>query len=418
MKVERLIVEITTSCNFSCFFCPVHSSEYNNNSKIMSFSSFKRLVNLYAHIKSLVFSGFGEPLLNPEILDMVQFAKKQMASSSVIAIQTNGALLSEAYAVKLVEAGVGKFCISIDTFKDSPGHSGEYALNALGVLKNLKKTKDFLIGIETVITKDNIEELPDLINRVFSYNIDFVLISHLIPYSKDIALKVLYDTNNIDSVNIYNKWLNVLYEKGYTIEDWFDIAKKMAGEGVEYNEEVYKLYKGMYDEAQSYGLTLNLTKLVKIDDVTIKRTEEVLNDIRKICEAKGVYYKIPGVHPKSKRSCEFIEEKCLFVSVDGEVTPCYFLWHSFSCYIAQLKKSVKRLSFGNVNEVSPVEICESSNYKKFREAVLKYEFPYCYDCNFALCDLMELKNFVHDCYSNEIPCGACLWCGGLFYCMI
>lgn len=417
-KPKRLVVEISTKCNFSCNFCPLQSSEYKNNSNFMPFSIFKNLESLLPYLDSLVISGFGEPLLNPQLIDIVKFAKKGLPENSKLAIQTNGMLLTEDNAKKLIHSGINKFCISIDTLKDSYGHRYDFVTKALEILHNLRISKYFRYGVETVIIRDNLNEIVELINRVLKYGIDFTIISHLIPYSPEMTSKVLYDTNNVDSVKIFDKWLQILQKRGYKIEDWLDIAKKMAGEGIDFNEEVYELYKGMYDDALKQGLSLNLPKLMQIDRDSIKEVEEVLSNVKRICSEKGVEIKIPGIYPKAKRRCEFVEENCMFVSVDGEVSPCYFLWHAFKCYIAQLKKSVKKFSFGNININDPIEIYNQDNYKKFRNSVLKYEFPYCYDCNFALCDLMELEDFMYDCYSNEIPCGACLWCGELFYCMI
>lgn len=379
---------------------------------------FEKLKSLFPYLESLVFSGFGEPLLNREIFHMIKLAKALLPKNATLAVQSNGSLIDEDMALELITGGINKFCISIDTLTDSYGHCYQSAINALEVLKRLKKKFNMVFGIEMVITKDNLAEIVSLINNILKYNIDFIIISHLIPYSLEMASKVLYDTNNAESVKIFDKWHQTLQKKGYKTDDWFDIAKKMAGEGVEFNEEVYNLYKGMYDDASKRGLTLNLPRLMQIDTDCIKQVEKVLSKVKKICFENDIEYKIPRTHPESKRSCEFIEQSCMFVSVDGEVSPCYFLWHNFKCYIAQLKKSVKKFSFGNININDPIEIYNQENYKKFHNQVLKYEFPYCYDCNFALCNLMELEDFMYDCYSNEIPCGACLWCGELFYCMI
>lgn len=416
---KKLIVEISTNCNFSCLMCPLQSEEFKQKSTFMSFDLFKKLEEVLQFIKTIVFSGFGEPLMNPDLIKMVEFARCRMPSDAILAIQTNGALLSKEVAEDLISAGMNKFCISVDTVKNSNlGHLSINAIDSLRLLSGFKDKYKILLGVETVITKDNEDELITLVEKLSQFNIDFLVLSHLIPYSQEMASKVSYDTNNKKSISIFKNWKYRLEEKGYSLNDWLDISKKMAGEGIEFNEEVYSLYKGMYEDAGKIGLTLNLNKLINLDESYFSQVEKKLLKIKEICSKKGIYYQIPGVYPESERKCDFLEEKCVFISVDGEVSPCYFLWHNFTCYISGLKKSVKKVSFGNINEKDIVEIYNNEGYKRFREAVLKYEFPYCYDCNFALCDLMELEDFIYDCYSNEIPCGACLWCGELFYCMI
>jgi len=49
--------------------------------------------------------------------------------------------------------------------------------------------------------------------------------------------------------------------------------------------------------------------------------------------------------------------------------------------------------------------------------VLGYRFPFCFDCGFALCDYVAEEDFEQDCYLEQVPCGACLWCTGLFHCL-
>lgn len=417
---SRLVVEISNVCNFNCQMCIIHEECGVSGKKFLTKAEFSKLSDILSKAKSLVFSGIGEPLLNPEIKEIVKLARKRMTSDSSLKIQTNGYLLTDALANDLSELGVNIFCISVDKLKGGfDCHSLENAYNSLKILSVLKKEyKNFQFGVQIILSRENLDEIFEILNVLISLNTDFIIVSHLIPYTPDFISKVAYDTNNQESANIFYKWLNLLEGKGYTLYDWIEISKKMAGEHVDFNKEVYNIYKSMYENAESFGLTLNFKKLIGTDDVFLKKVEEILNQIKNLCEQNGIEFTLPGVHPKSKRKCDFVENKCMFVSVNGDVSPCYFLWHSYDCYIGNLKKSVKKMSFGNINSENPVNIYNSAPYKKFRENVIKYEFPYCYDCNFALCDLMELEDFMYDCYSNEIPCGACLWCGDLFNCLI
>lgn len=412
---SRLIVEISNVCNYSCEICFLNSKSSFSDKQFMGIDDFSKVSNMLPYIDSLVISGFGEPLLNEEISQIVKFAKTKMHEKSSLGIQTNGYLLSEKTLLNLIGSGVDIFCISVDSLKGNTKlHSLEYAYNGIKLLSDVKKQYgNFQFGVETVVSKDNLNEIEGILSELLKFGIDFVIISHLIPYTPDMASKVVYDVNNEDSFNIYKKWSNILIEKGGSLYDWIEIPKKMADENFN-----FEIFKSMYSEAESMGLTLNLKKLIETDDEMIRRVDFIFNKIREVCLKEGISLKLPGVRPRSKRICDFIENRCMFLSVNGDVSPCYFLWHGFECYIGNLRKAVKKVSFGNINFENPVNIYNSAPYKRFRESVLKYEFPYCYDCNFALCDLMELEDFMYDCYSNEIPCGACLWCGELFYCLI
>lgn len=419
-KPSRLIVEISNKCNFNCEICFLLQQNSPVAKSFMTLSEFTKVKELLPLLDSLVFSGFGEPLLNPELIEMVRFAKGEMKNNSTLGIQTNGYLLTEEKANALVKNGLDNIIISVDTLKGGfECHSLENAEKSFEILLKLKENFiNLKYGAEIVLTKTNMDELLDIIEKLISFKIDFLIISHLIPSSNALTSKVAYDTNNETSVKIFKKWSKILHDKGYSYEDWINLAKRKSAEYVDYNLELDNLYKSMYEEAESVGLTLNLKKLMEMDEVFLNKVETMLNRARQICLENKINFKIPSILPKSDRRCEFIEDKCMFISVDGEASPCYFLWHSFECYVGNLKKKVKKLSFGNINIENPLDIYNKENYRRFRGDVVKYEYPYCYDCNFALCDLMELEDFIYDCYSNEVPCGACLWCGDLFNCLI
>lgn len=419
---EKLSVEITTRCNLQCEICPKQSPNYRQTEKDMKFEIFKRLTSIFPYIKSLVLNGIGEPLLHPGLENFISLAKENMPEGSSIGFQTNGVLLSNTKLKELIKAGLNKICISIDSLIPVKGlHDPEFAKRALEIIYHAKSNGAGKLesGIEVVITRDNLYQIVPTILEASKYGIDFVILSHIIPYSPKAAGLVAYETNNEEAVRIFRKWFNKLTNRGYTVEDWMEQMKKKALPDFfpEENESL-KLFKAMYEEALKRDITLHMNNLINRDDYLITEVKKVLQEVSLLSEKFNLQVKLPGTNPASKRKCDFLEEKSIFIGVDGEVSPCYFLWHDFTCYTAGLKKSVKRWSFGNIIEKEPLEIFNSSDYRKFIDSVLRYDFPYCYDCNFALCDLMELEDFIYDCYTNEVPCGACLWCGGLFYCMI
>lgn len=292
----------------------------------MDLNEFVKMADLLPHLESLVFSGFGEPLLNPEIYEMVRFAKSRMQVNSNISIQTNGYLLTEEKAIALIESGLSNFCISVDRLAGGfQFHSLNNAEKSFQILSKLKEQfKNLTYGAEIVLTKDNLSELLEILQGLLSFKIDFLIISHLIPSSQSLVSKVAYDTNNDASVRIFEKWSKILYEKGYSFEDWLDVAKKKAAENVDYNLETHNLYKSMYEDAESIGLTLNLKKLMEMDNEFLNTVESLLYRVKEICLQNKIKFKIPAIHPRSDRKCEFIENNCMFVSVDGDVSPCFF----------------------------------------------------------------------------------------------
>ena len=107
------VIEPTDICNFRCSICP-HSQEWNNTQHgIMDLSLFKRIVSQIADSASVIqLYWMGEPLLNPNIIEMIAFCK-QTTKAKVI-ISTNGSLLSHSIVTKLVDSGLDELIISVD----------------------------------------------------------------------------------------------------------------------------------------------------------------------------------------------------------------------------------------------------------------------------------------------------------------
>ncbi len=114
----------TTFCNLKCIFC-FHSSEnscYNDIiNKQMSMDTFKNAVDglkkFPNKIKALHFCGCGEPLMNKNVYEMIDIAKKADIAEK-IDIVTNGLLLSSTNSEKLISSGVDAIRISVNGLSD------------------------------------------------------------------------------------------------------------------------------------------------------------------------------------------------------------------------------------------------------------------------------------------------------------
>ena len=173
----------------------------------------------------------------------------------------------------------------------------------------------------------------------------------------------------------------------------------------------------MKADALSRGVFLHLEKLFGLSETRAQEVQGVFDEARAVAAAAGIDLELPLAVPKSVRKCDFVEEGAAFVSWDGNVHPCYFLWHRYRCYIDGHEKRVKPKVFGSIAGQGILEIWNSPAYRRFRENVLGYDYPYCFNCGFALCDSVQSDDFEQDCYLNTEPCAACLWCQGVFHCL-
>lgn len=110
-------------CNFQCAFCPCNNSDEQKKERhtMMEWSLFEKIVRdlkrFNGAIKVINLYCFGEPLLNPRIVDMVAAIKENHLCREV-RITTNGSLLTSELSQKLIEAGVDLVRVSVEALND------------------------------------------------------------------------------------------------------------------------------------------------------------------------------------------------------------------------------------------------------------------------------------------------------------
>ncbi len=104
--------EPTTSCNLRCPECPSGLRAFTRPTGMLEQSFFKQTIDeIHKEILYLIFYFQGEPYLNPDFLDMVQYASKK---GIYTATSTNAHYLTDERARKTVESGLDRLIISID----------------------------------------------------------------------------------------------------------------------------------------------------------------------------------------------------------------------------------------------------------------------------------------------------------------
>ncbi len=235
------------------------------------------------------------------------------------------------------------------------------------------------------------------------------------PYDKSLVHQAAYDTNTAEAIALFSHWEEKAKREGVDIRGYFDVFMKFSKTPEE--QKIIGFIEQMKDDANARGIALHLERLVRRDEEWFADLEEVFDEARRVAQEEGIELTLPGTVPRNNRKCEFVESDGAFVSWDGDVHPCYFLWHRYRCYVGGLEKQVRPWAFGNLRDKDITKIWNGTLYRDFRENVRRYKFPFCFDCGFALCDYVQGEDFEQDCYIQSVPCGACLWCTGLFQCL-
>lgn len=421
---EKLYVEVTTHCNLQCAKCVKYSSDADIRDLHMDMAIFSQLSPLLKHAKTLVLNGIGEPLVHPELAAMITFARSRMSPRAKIGFQSNGLLLTDTCAKKLMHAGLDTICFSVDDFSPT-SHGGEHSfpmvMRAVNILKLLRKTQvnSIEIGLEIVLKKDNYHQLPILVSWAADNGIDFILATHLVPYEKDLEDKVLFRADTLRAELLVEKYRRKGASLGLHLHEGYEDYRKFAG--TKTDGRLLTLLHDLQEEAKRQNIQLNLKTLLHRDFSSDKDVAKAVDDAREIAKTGLVKLHLPTSHShdQDERVCPFIRDKALFIAADGTISPCHFLWHTYSCRVNSETIQVNQQSLGNLAVDNPLEIWQDKEHQRFRAEAEGGDYSPCWSCPLAPCPNLVIDNItqVHDCYGSNVPCGHCHWNLGGFNCM-
>lgn len=172
----KLTIESTAICNLKCTTCPQNYMKRKKGH--LKFEVFKKI---YDDIKPpyVNLSGFGEPLLNPELFKIIKYAKNH---GSFVKVDTNGMLLNNENINKLLDTKIDIVSNSIDGMdkKTYEGiRKGAKFETVIQNLKNLvaarnKRKSKSEVHIYLVLQKKNFKQFPDFIKFGDSIGVDSV----------------------------------------------------------------------------------------------------------------------------------------------------------------------------------------------------------------------------------------------------
>jgi MoaA/NifB/PqqE/SkfB family radical SAM enzyme len=325
-KFPRLInCFITEKCNFNCPMCHVVTSRLKHLNQI-SLKTIKKIADESTRYGvSFQLSG-GEPLLHPEIIDIIKYLHKKKIPTSLV---TNGLLL-EKYAQKIIDSKLDFLAISLDGPDEKTQYQRGYVKNSFKqIIKGIKKIVELRgnnkfpnIRIATVITKSNLHNFDKIYPIVKKLKADQWSISHFFFY---------YNQIKSEQQKFYQK-----YKTGNDI--W--------GQNLDSKKEYLN-----FNEQQ-----ILKNKIKKISSIKNKKTIISINnkiDINK-------YYS--GVKPSKKSNCTSPFQQ-VFLRGNGDVEIC----HGFIA--------------GNINKQPLIKIWHNQKVNQFRKIFLKLKtIPACFRC--------------------------------------
>ena len=420
---SKLFVEVTTRCNLRCAMCVKQAPGQGLVEGDMTAETFERLAPAFPFLEALVLNGIGEPTLHRGLESFIGQAKEAMPPSGWVGFQTNGQLLGRRRAASLVQAGVDRICISADAVVPEQLralHGGA----SLGPIESAARWlheaagqtgRPVRLGLEFVAMRDNLRQLPDLVRWAAARDFDFMIVSHMLPYDPSMAGEAAFSPTSDRALAIYRRWRDQAVAEGIDIGRYLEAFMRIAPSAED--ARAIELVRGMIAEATAQGVSLKIAEVLRFDEARLAEVEDAFGAAAAVAHELGVDLQLPRTVPTQVRRCDFVEEGSAFVSWDGDLHPCYFLWHRFECHVAGLAKAVEPRTFGNLADRGILDTWNGADWRDFRGEVTAYDFPFCYDCNLAMCDYVRDADFEQDCHISRVPCAACLWCTGPFQCL-
>jgi MoaA/NifB/PqqE/SkfB family radical SAM enzyme len=154
---------VTRRCNLSCGYC----SEYDNFSDPVPTDDLKQRIDALhrLHSANITMLG-GEPLMHPDIAELVAYAGRKSNTSVV----TNGFLLRNGIIEALNEAGLNNLTVSVDTLHADPSRYIQKSFRSLKTrLERLQRLAKFDVHVTAVLCESSKDDFKQLMHEIESF---------------------------------------------------------------------------------------------------------------------------------------------------------------------------------------------------------------------------------------------------------
>lgn len=320
-SLDWIQVEVTSHCNAACVYCPRTAYRENWLTRHLALETYGKLLPAFGKAGLVFLQGWGEPLLHRDFFTMVGLAKK---AGCRVGTTTNGTLLDEGMIREMVDSGIDivGFSLAGTGGRNDAFRRGTSFENVLEAIRRLKEVK---------------EEKGSVVPAV---HIAYMLLRS-------------------------------------AIEDVMDLPRVLNGLGI----------------SQVVISTLDFVPARELEDEAFtsvngaerKKLRLLLESVEATAYSYGVpiHYRLASAISRPKECTENLQ-RALFVSADGEVSPCVFtnLPVSSASFIAQgEERPYRRLTFGKINEQPLAAIWRQDAYTHFRNCFSAGHLsPLCQGC--------------------------------------
>ena len=222
-NITQVQFEITNRCNLHCDICWRTLREESQAPKDMSFKNFKTALEkllMAGTLKEINTQGLGEPLLCPEVLEILRLAKSK---GLAVWFVTNGTQITDDMAKHLVEIAVDKVRISIDSADEKTYSEIKRGSSLKTVTENMERINRYKkamnsdyprMALNSVAGKKTLGGVRNLLEMAKNHKVEEVTLIPLVNFSKGSATP----ENQIDfDSEIFRKEWGPLQEKAHEL---------------------------------------------------------------------------------------------------------------------------------------------------------------------------------------------------------
>ena len=163
-NLSMIAWEVTRSCNLNCIHCRAAANSGPYAGELSTEKCFQLIDEIAAEAKPVIILTGGEPLLRPDIFDIAAYGT---GKGLRMVMATNGTLVDESTAKKMIKSGIKRVSVSLDG-KDAQNHDafrGEIGAftGALNGIEAMKRA-GLEFQINTTVTTANLKQIKEILD--------------------------------------------------------------------------------------------------------------------------------------------------------------------------------------------------------------------------------------------------------------
>ncbi|MEJ2169396.1 MAG: radical SAM protein [Desulfobacterales bacterium] len=199
---KTLYLESTNRCNLRCGGCVLYRNSQEPK-RDLSLDEAVMITDQLADLEKIFLHGIGEPLLNPELLDIIRRLKGR---DVYVLFNSNATLLNDRMARALIQTGLDELRVSLDAAtaggyqKIRGSDKFEQVLENLRSFVLLQKRQRVVhpkLSLWFLGTRDNIAELPGFVKLAAGIGIGEVYLQRLVYFQDDVGYGLARDCKSL-----------------------------------------------------------------------------------------------------------------------------------------------------------------------------------------------------------------------------